>query len=475
MPNNPKRILNTVLFFAMIALVFLAGLMMTPPGRSYDNAVFNEVFDELHRNHVSQPSEETLWRGAIDGMIASLEDPYTYYNDETDYLRWLERQGEDFVGIGVTIQNVDERVVIVGVFPDSPALEGGLMAGDVITHIDGVDYRQKSYLETITALAGEEGSEVTIGYERQGVFYETPPLTRRRIDNPSVTSETIKDNIHIIHIHSFGTDTADVFKDHLESLETLGIDGLIIDVRDNGGGLLSTLEKILDEFLGDDAPFFQSERWRNNEATLTQSKLNPSDPKPYPIAILINQHSASASEVFAAAMHELGDYPLIGTQTFGKGTQQVMFELRSIRNHFLNLTNGRWLTGSGIWIEDSNPAGIAPTIEVAQNPLFTTPLLYVSADQRFSFDTVHDAVARMQVLLNMLGYDVRTDGYFDAATQTALEAFQTDAGITASGELDAETASALSQALIDYRNDPENDTQLQAAIAHLEAIIHGDD
>ncbi len=475
MPTNAKRIMNTALFFLFITLAFLGGLMITPPGRSYDNAVFNEVFDQLHQNHHRQPSEETLWRGAIDGMIASLEDPYTYYLDGEDYLRWQDRQGEDFVGIGVTVQNVDERVHIIGVFPNSPAEAGGLMAGDVITHVDGVDYRDMSYLETISALSGEEDTDVTIGYERHGVFYETPTLTRRRIDNPSVTADTVQAGIHIIRVHSFGRDTADVFSDELAALETLGIDALIIDVRDNGGGYLSTLEAILDIFLSDDLPYFQSETWWNRESSLESDYLNPTDPKPYPIAVLINGHSASASEAFAAAMHELGDYPLIGTQTFGKGTQQVMRPLRSVRNHFLNLTEGRWMTGAGIWIESNDPPGVSPTHLVEQDPLFTQPLLYVSGETVFSFDMVDDTIARMQALLVMSGYAIRTDGYFDAATQSAVESFQSDTGLSVNGELDAPTAAALSQALLDYRADIANDAQLQAAIDYLEGMLHADD
>ncbi len=462
-----------VTFFGVIiavSLAYIIGLYTPTPMEDYQDHTFDEVFGHLIDYHYSNPTEEQLWEGAILGMIRALDDPFTNYFDAEAYERFREGQSESFVGIGITVENVSEQVVIRSVFPSSPAEEAGLMAGDVITHVDGTDYRERSFIETTAILRGEAGSTVEVGYRRGGnttIYYTS--MERRVIDNPSVTAELLDNSIAVIHVHTFGSDTADLFKDWLEYFEEeIGIEGLIIDLRDNGGGGSDALLEILDIFLSRDThdkPFYTFET-----ISISGVETNPvygsnSDRKPYPIAVLVNHYSASASEVFATAMDEYGGYTTYGTTTYGKGTFQSSIGLRTKSGDYLHLTLGRWLTSDGNWVNEG--PGYEPIVTVEQDALFTMPLLYLRENEEFVEDEVDDMIARAQTILNLLGHTLRTDGYFDKVTQDILSVYQASKSLTITGTLNAETANALSQELLSMRSDLNNDLQLQAAYLAL--------
>ncbi len=463
----PQRIVTIVLFVASIFTAFMIGLYRMPPTADYDNSTFNEVFNSLYNQHFSQPSESQLWEGAIQGMIDSLDDPFTIYRDAEAFEAYQESQQEGFVGIGVSVLNVEETVVITDVFPESPAEEAGLMIGDIITHVDGVDFTDRTFFETVSQIRGEVGSTVEVGVYRPGLGETiTFTMTRKEIDFPSVVGKWLDDDIALIELRSFNQDTADLFKSILEDFEAAGMNGLVIDVRNNGGGFLTTLVDILDEFLEkDDMPLFSREVWNNRTMFRDVEYGDGSGMKPYPISIVVNQFSASASEVFAAAMHEKGGYDIFGVTTYGKGTHQTGRRLESRSDHFLTITTGIWLTSEGHWIDRaSDTPGFEPNHYVTESDAFTMPLIYLRSDETYQFDMVHDKIELAQKILNLLGYDIREDGYFDILTENAMKTFQTEQGLTDSGELNNETANALSNFLLEYRDDINNDVQLQAAL-----------
>ncbi len=474
-PNTSKRVFTVGLFVLSILTAFVLGLYRMPPSATYDNTVFNEVFYRLHQDHYTQPSESQLWEGAIQGMIDSLDDPFTIYRDAEAYARYQESQQENFVGIGVTVLNADEAVVVTSTFPGSPAEEAGLMNGDIITHVDGVDYTNKSFDETIGVIAGEVGTTLELGYYRPGLdetIFVT--LTRREIDRPSVVGRWLDDEVVLIEIRSFNENTADLFIDMLEDFEAEGLQGLLIDVRNNGGGFLTTLVDILDVFLvRDDTPLFTREIWQSRSKFEAAEYGDGENTKPYPIAVIVNAFSASASEVFAAAMHEKGGYDVFGVTTYGKGTHQTGRPLQSVSDHFLTITTGIWLTSNGNWIDRaSETPGFEPSIIVEEGEAFQIPLLYVKADEVYEHDMVDEKIALMQTILNLIGANVRNDGYFDNDTETALRAFQVDQQLSNTGVLNQVTANALSQWLLAYREDPVNDDQLQAALQYIKDSIN---
>ena len=444
--------------------------------QGYDNALFDEVFDELYNNHYSQPSEAQLWKGAIQGMIDSLDDPFTNYFDAEAYQAFREGQEESYVGIGITVENVSEQVVVRNVFPGSPAEEAGLMAGDRITHVDGVDYRSKSFIETTSVIRGEPDTEVQIGYERAGIestIFVT--MERRLIDNPSVSGEVLDNHIGVIRIHGFGAETVDIFNEYLDAFEAENIESLILDLRDNGGGDLYTLIDLLNVFLSKEAkdiPLFTLETYDDRELVIYHEEGKTTERKPYPIVLLVNGRSASASEVFAAAMYEYGGYPVFGTTTFGKGTLQSSIPLKSNLGDYLHLTIGRWLTSEGNWVHfTGDTPGFEPSTIVEQNPYFNTPLLYLEADETYVYDQVHEKIKIAQQMMNAIGYTVREDGYFNSDMADQLAVFQSEKGLNVTGELDSETAHELSSNLFNFRQDISNDEQLTYAYAYLKDLL----
>ena len=435
-----------------------------------------EVFNRLLEEHYSEPTSEQLFEGALRGMFTSLEDPYSRFMNAEEYAQYQADREETFVGIGIRVQNLEETVFVIDVYEGSPAEEAGIMPGDVITHVDGEDYRGRMFNAVVQAVLGEVGTEVEIGVQRAGaedtLFMR---MKREVIATPSATFETIEVNhkhIGVLNVMSFGPTTHQTVDQKIQSFEEGPHDGLIIDLRNNPGGALNTLVKMLDLFLSSDAssPFFtidvrdpsQADGWDTNVFHGTEG-----GERDYPIVILVNGFSASASEVFAAVMHEYGGHDLVGTTTFGKGTSQFIRQTQSIHQAATQITSGVWCTTDGNRVEG---IGYEPNIVVEQSPYFEFLSLFIPEDKSFSFDVVADEVKTAQLILNALGYDIREDGYFDEATKHAMKQFQEASGLAETGILDSHTASYLNQAARQYRQDRSNDLQFAEA---LHRILNG--
>ncbi len=434
----------------------------------YDEELLKEVMNLLLNWHYKGVGEETLYEGALRGMIRALDDPYTTYMTPEEAERFSEGLGEDFVGIGVAVENVDDNVVVRKVWSDSPAEEAGLLPGDVVTHVDGEDVRPFSFTDTLLKLLGEEGTSVEVGVSRTAVpetlFFT---MVRTRIPNPSAEYEVVHlddKTVGYLKINSFGSATPGIVEGALDHFEDeIGIDGLIIDVRNNSGGYLHAVRRIADMFLpAGDLPLFYAEiyeypaQWASGTET-----------KPYDILTLINGGSASASEVLAGALMEKGGYDALGTPTFGKGTIQGGVTLST--GSTLNLTYARWLTPEANWIHEGEGDydHIAPTIHMEQNPLLRAHSIFLPDGEALVFDTVGIHNENAQRILKALGHDVRTDGYYGECTVEAVETYQDEKGLPVTGEIDSTTAKSMNEAYLAYRTDRANDTQFQKALEYF--------
>ena len=457
----------TILFL----MVSLVGCQLFEQNKEPD-ALFFEVFEHLRTNHYLQPDSEELWFNAIQGMINGLDDPYTTYFSQAEFEAFQNSLGESFIGIGVTVENINNQVVIRKVWPGSPAERGGLMPGDIITHVDGVDYRSKSYFDVLSVVIGEINTSVEIGISRLGAI-ETIFVTmvRQEIENPSVTMQVIHQDhqtIGYLKVNAFGNQTLNIFKTYLEQLENeYKITGLVIDVRDNSGGYLHAVVPMLQLFLVESSqPMFSIEAFRNGTIERDEFKGGQTSQRDYPIVTLINGFSASASEVFASSMMEHGHYPVVGTDSYGKGTMQTTMRLRHSDGDELHISTGRWFTSTDRWIDryHSDIPTLEPTIHIEQNPYFYTYQIFLTEQEVLVYDTVSIKITNAQMILNALGYDVREDGYFDLNTQTSVKDFQLNNALTVTGDIDALTAQKLSQRIFEYKQDIVNDHQLFAAI-----------
>ncbi|ADH98601.1 S41 family peptidase [Salisediminibacterium selenitireducens] len=418
-----------------------------------------QAYHTLMERYVDEPDAEKLIEGAIIGMLESLEDPYSEYMDADTASQFMESLDSSFEGIGAEVSMINGRVTIVAPFRDSPAERAGLRPNDQVMEIDGEDIEGLTLTEAVMKIRGEQGTTVTLTIDRPGV---SDPLeidvVRDEIPIETVHSEIIEESgqrIGYLELTSFSENTAERFEEELTALEEDGIDGLIIDVRGNPGGYLQSVEDIGNLIIPGGSPILQIED-RDGERMRTISSLD--EDIDYPIVSIIDEGSASASEILSAALKEAGGHDVVGQSSFGKGTVQQTIPMGD--GSQLKLTLFRWLTSDG---NNINEVGVEPTVEVAQPDFFyVSP---ISADEPLVFDMNSEHVESAQVMLAATGYDPgREDGYFDEGTVEAVEAFQEAEGLDVTGEIGEETADRLQEVLIEQIQDRENDLQLKRAL-----------
>ena len=486
MERHSTKIIVGLITFFIVLLAFSGGYMSRDldilPSVTGSNVcgvlgtdrVFFEVLDELMENHYTQPTREELIVGAIEGMIISLDDPYTTYFDLEEAEAYQSNFSETYVGVGVTIRYDQENIIIVdAVTKDGPAYRAGIKVNDIITHIDEQDILNKSFYEVVGMVVGEIGTEVTIGVWRLG-YTETLhfPVTRAIINNSSVdytTYERDGELVGHVKVNTFGDQTFPIFAHAITELEALGIDSLVIDLRNNGGGHLLTVYYMMNLFLVDDGnPIFATEYYSNGVHYFKNYVASNTVRKTYNIVTLVNENSASASEVFASGMQEHGGYAVVGTTTFGKGTMQTDKQITATLGDSLHITIGKWTTANGGWVHtDGGTDGITPDVIQEQSEIENAYKVFLLSGTPIEFDTVDIRVSNIQIILNMMGYDLREDGYFDQETLDAINEIQTNNTLPVTGEINGVTLNVINEALDDFINEPLNDSQLEAAILYL--------
>ncbi|SEM64781.1 carboxyl-terminal processing protease [Mesobacillus persicus] len=421
-----------------------------------------QAYSLILSNYVEEVEQEKLIEGAIQGMLTTLEDPYSVYMDAETAKQFNETLESSFEGIGAEVSMVDNKIVIVSPFKDSPAEKAGLKPNDQILKVDGESVEGLDLYEATMKIRGEKGTAVELEIQRQGL-QEPLKVKVKRDEIPQITvyadmKQQTGENIGYLEITSFSEDTAKEFKSELSKLEDQGLDGLIIDVRGNPGGFLSSVQEILKELVTGEKPIYQIQE-RNGEKTRYFSSLKKA--KEYPITVLTDKGSASASEILAGALKEAGGYPVIGEKTFGKGTVQQAVPMGDGSN--IKLTLFKWLTPEGNWIHQN---GIEPSVPVEQPSIYHTHP--IQAEQPLKKDMNNEQVKNAQEILSGIGYAPgRTDGYFSDQTEMAVKAFQRKRKMDVTGIIDPKTATALEEAAREEMKKEENDAQLQTAVKLL--------
>ena len=433
-----------------------------------DNNISNEqlqkvmkTFNLINEHFIEDVNEDELFEGAINGMIDSLEDPYSSYMDVESMERFNEQIHSSFQGIGAEVTLIDGNVTIVSPIKNSPAEKAGLRPNDQILKVDEESLEGLDLHEAVEKIRGEKGSEVILLVQRAGqadpfevsLIRDDIPIETVHADTKDVEGK----KTGILNITSFSETTADEFTSFLTEMEDDGIEGLIIDVRGNPGGLLDSIEDILKQFVPKDIPYLQRED-RSGEKQKYYSTLD--EKKPYPISVLIDEGSASASEILAVAMKEVG-YDIVGKTSFGKGTVQQAVPLGD--GSTIKLTFYKWLSPKGNWI---NEVGVEPTIEQKQPDLFyVSP---VKIEEPFNVEDKSDKIETIQTMLSGIGFaDIRSDGYFDTEMEKIIRTFQEDNDLDVTGEVDKETYAAIEMAIIEEMREEKNDLQLNKALETL--------
>lgn len=342
-------------FFACFSFV-----MIFNNGRDYKTLTkdFSKLVDTYYAikdNYYGELDTEMLVDSAVEGMVGAVGDVYTSYSDAGSTDEFMQTVSGVYEGIGCTVgMSLNGGIIIVDMFKDSPSEKAGLKIGDIIIKIDDIDYSDKTSNDMSNYVRNNGGSEVNLTVLRNNEEIDVV-VKREKIEIPYVTSDIIEKEgkkIGYINITLFSSVANNQFKEALEKLENDNIDSLVIDVRGNSGGYLSSVTDIINMFLEKGSIIYQLKD--NNGVEV--KKDNTKEKREYPIAVLVNEGSASASEILAAAIKESYGGIVVGTNTFGKGTVQQTTTLPD--GSMVKYTVQNWLTPDGNWI---NEVGLEPT------------------------------------------------------------------------------------------------------------------
>lgn len=277
----------------------------------------------------------------IEGMLESLGDQYTRYLDPEAYRAYTEDVEGTYSGIGIHVGLLNGRATVVAPMPDTPAKRAGLASGDVIMAIDGKSTENMSLEEAVSLMKGPEGTRVVLTIHREGDELRDVEIVRAVITVPVVESEMAEDGIGYLRIITFSADTADQVHRALEDLRSQGAEGLVLDLRWNGGGLFDQSILVASMFV-DEGPIVH----RVGRGGMKNTHMRSAEVPAYdiPLVVLVNQWSASSSEILAGALKDSGRAPLVGTKTFGKGVVQGVFPLGN--GGALSVTTDRYLTAA---------------------------------------------------------------------------------------------------------------------------------
>jgi carboxyl-terminal processing protease len=418
-----------------------------------------QAYDLILNRYVEKVDRNQLVEGAIQGMLSVLKDPYSVYMDKDTAKQFTQTLESSFEGIGAEVGMVDGKIVIVSPFKNSPAEKAGIKPNDQILKVNGKSVEGLDLNKATLKIRGKKGTTVELEIARKGL---KEPLSidvkRDEIPLETVHSSIKKQDgkkIGYIEITSFSEDTAADFKKDLKALENDRIKGLVLDVRGNPGGLLDSVGEILKELVPKDKPYVQIEQ-RSGEKQRFFSTL--SKKKDYPVLVLVNKGSASASEILAGSLQEADGYKLVGETTFGKGTVQQAIPMGDGSN--IKLTLAKWLTPDGNWIHKK---GIKPDVAIKQPAIFDTHPIQV--DKPMVEDMNNEQVKNAQEILDGLGFEPgRKDGYFSKETKVAVKGFQQEHNLPSTGKIDEKTAAKLEEEAVQEMKKEKNDLQLKMAL-----------
>ena len=322
------------------------------------NSKLEAIQKILDKNFYFEEDESAKQNGLIKGYMEGLDDPYSVYYTKEEYDEFMENTDGEYVGVGVQVsQAADTKIITVVKVFDGPAKEAGIEPEDVITKVDGEDISEQDIDSVVDKIRGIDGTEVTITVYRSsdGKDHEYT-MKRQKVENPTVEYKMLSDNIGYISVSSFYEVTAQQFIAAVGDLNVQGMEGLIVDLRDNGGGLLDIAVEMLDFMLPEGKIVYTEDK--NGKII---DSYNSTDEQQFtkPLVVLVNGYSASASEIFAGAIKDYGIGTLVGTNTYGKGIVQRMFPLDD--GSAIKVTIAKYFTPKG---NDIHKIGIKPDVEV---------------------------------------------------------------------------------------------------------------
>ncbi|MCI6122508.1 S41 family peptidase [Lachnospiraceae bacterium HCP28S3_F9] len=353
--------------FGALAMLLIAGLVSCglKLGDSSREAVTSETEEKIaelkkliDKNYLHDVDEEELQEGIYKGYISGLDDPYSVYYDEEETKSFYETTEGEYDGIGAVLsQNMDTGIItLVQIYDDSPAMKAGLQDEDILYKVDKEEVTGEDLTEVVSHIKGEKGTTVDItvlrGEENEEV---TVTVTRDTIQAQTVEYRMLEDNLGYIAVSEFDSVTYDQYQQALEDLQNQGMQGLIVDLRNNPGGNLSTVCDMLDLMLPEGLIVYTEDKDGNRQEMTSDDEHQFN----LPMTVLMNGNSASASEIYAGAIQDYGLGKIVGTQSYGKGVVQQIFDLKD--GTCVKLTIAEYFTPNG---RNINGEGITPDVEV---------------------------------------------------------------------------------------------------------------
>ncbi len=362
---------RSTFFFFTLLLVLIAGVNAQLFSRDLsadfeDNVAgraFMQAYTALKSSYLQDVDDTTVIEGAIDGMIESLDDRFTRYRTPEEAARENDSRSGSFFGIGVLLtprNRADSKIIeVINVYRDGPAYKAGIKRGDIFAEVDSINVEDFTSDEIIELVRGEKGASVILGMRRPGQeTLEYFEVIRDEIEIINVESTMLPQNVGYLHIRQFGNSlTYEQMVEQLNALESKGANSLILDLRDNPGGLLPQGVLVADEFLSQGDIVFQRVRGVSQRYATADEYQATFNNNPIPMVVLINENSASAAEIVAAALQENGRAKVVGTQSFGKGVGQSVMPLEN-GGEFV-FTSFEWLTPNRNSI---NEEGVTPDV-----------------------------------------------------------------------------------------------------------------
>lgn len=330
---------------------------------SSDLTEFVDTYNNILDNYYKKVDKDELLNAGIKGMMEYLNDSHSVYMDVEETSSFNEKVEGNYVGIGTEVSLVNDVISISSIFPDSPASKAGLEVGDIIKAVDNNDITGVTLTDVSALIKGAKGTTVKLTILRNEMLKDIVVI-RDTVELTSVTSKLFETNnkkIGYLKIDVFAANTKEQFEKELESLEAKKIDSLILDVRDNPGGHLTQVSEMLSLFIEKGKILYQIETKGIKEPTYDWSK----EKRTYPIVVLINHASASASEILASSLNESYGSKIVGVTSYGKGTVQKAYELKS--GATIKYTTQRWLTPKGVCIDG---IGVTPTVEIQLDKVY---------------------------------------------------------------------------------------------------------
>lgn len=364
----------TIFSLLLGVLACFSVLTILNKGKNYfvlskELAKFVDAYDAIVNNYYKEVDKDKLVESAINGMVSSIGDEYTSYSDKDVTDNFNEAVNGKYMGIGALIMKSENDLVIYKVFEDSPSYRAGLKDGDIILKLDDKDTKDMSVNDIASIVKNDRNKEVKILVKR-GEENLDITIVKDMVELPVVSGKVINHNdkkIGYISLSIFSSVASEQFNKELVKLEKEGISGLVIDVRGNSGGYLTTVTDIASYFLKKGDIIYKLEV--NDKVTVRKDKTKES--RDYPVAVLIDKNSASASEILASSIKESYNGYVVGTNSYGKGTVQQTLVLSD--GSMIKYTIEKWLTPLGNWI---NEEGVIPTnyvelsSEYLNNPVF---------------------------------------------------------------------------------------------------------